>query len=96
MGEGGDSSDVDEPGPEPRPMPIPSPPSDAGFLGLEYEMTPLLEKMRLQSRSQKTASPQAVADTVPGRPLASSARGPIDGFAPLARNKSAGVWEWGV
>lgn len=94
MGQGGDSDDVEEPGPAPRPMP--TPPSDAGFLGVEYEMTPLLEKMRLQSRLQETASPQASADTGPGRQLASSARGPIDGFAPLARNKSAGVWEWGV
>lgn len=95
MGEGGNSENEDPgPGPEPRPMPDPS---DEGIYALEYEgMRPLFEKMRLQSSSQKTASPQADADTVSGRRFASSARGPIDGFPALARNKSAGAWEWGV
>ena len=93
MGEGGNSEDPG-PGPEPRPMPDPS---DEGIYGVEYEgMMPQFEKMRLQSSSQKTASPQADADMVSGRRFASSARSPIDGFPALAHNKSGGAWEWGV
>ncbi|KAF1974094.1 P-loop containing nucleoside triphosphate hydrolase protein [Bimuria novae-zelandiae CBS 107.79] len=95
MGAGGDS-DGEDPGPGPRPR---LPPSIGGLSGLEYEgMTPQLENMRLQDGLQKTALAQSAAGTDVERRFASSARGPIEQFAPLARNKAAGVgvWERGV
>ncbi|KAL1595660.1 hypothetical protein SLS60_009349 [Paraconiothyrium brasiliense] len=85
---GDDGGDGDQ-GPDPQPRIY-----GEGISALEHEgMTPMLEKMRLQGRGNKAASPQG-ADA--GRQFASAARSPMDAFAPLARNKSAGVWEWGV
>ncbi|KAF9730528.1 ATP-dependent Zn protease [Paraphaeosphaeria minitans] len=74
---------------------------DAGISGpgyvsvpaTEYErIMPMFRKMRLQDSSHKAASPQVAAGTEPGRQSAPSARSPIDGFAPLADNRSKGVW----
>lgn len=88
MGDG-DGGDEDA-GPDPRLRIF-----DEGISSLEYEkMTSMLGNMRLQGGGHKAASLQG--STEPGRQLASSARNPIDAFPPLARNKSAGVWEWGV
>ena len=96
MSDGGNSGDED-PTPDPEPRIPKLPPFSAGISGLEYEeMTPMLQNMRLQGGSQKTALPQGATGMDLGRRFASSARSPIDGFAPLARNKSEGAWEWGV
>jgi hypothetical protein len=83
---GDDTGNGDEdPDPQPRLF-------DEGISAVEDErMTPMFQKMRLQGSSHKAASLQGA-----GRPSASSARSPIDAFAPLAQNRSAGLCDWGV
>lgn len=82
----GDDDDPDHVDPRPRT-------ADAGFSGGNYVSPPteyeaMFGKMRLQGSSQQAALPQHAA-----RQSAPSASGPRDMFAPLAENRSKGVWD---
>jgi hypothetical protein len=79
-----------EPDPQPRVF-------DEGTSAVgDGSMTPMFQKMRLQGSSHEAASPQSAAGADPRRQPASSARSPINAFAPLAENRSAGLCDWGV